>query len=240
MSILSPAEINNLLTTDEEFRAEFVANPKPFLAQFGEVYPDSTKVHIVETSPEALALIIGTEDTYHPEQLASMPATSAAVVKRSFVDPEFKALLIADPAEAIFVETGHHFPESTKVTVYISTPTDVYLPLPPLASRLESAELSDLELEEVSGGSIWGDISHFVTSTIPSAATTAASAVTQTATTVGNDVAHGATTAGNAIASGATTAYNGTVANSSTIYYAGRAVQFTAQAGALIAEGLGG
>jgi hypothetical protein len=208
MPVLSTEEVNNLLATDAEFRAEFISNPKPTLAQLGLVYPDSTKVTVVESKPNAIALIVGTEDIYPPAQIAAMPPQVAAVIKRSFSDAEFKALLVKDPKEAIYLETGYRVPESVTVTTYEATKDHVYVPIVETAKDSQSEELSDLELEQVAGGKskAGSAIAHFFTSTVPAAATTV---------------------------------YKGTVANATTIEYAGRAVQFTAQAGSLIAEGLG-
>ena len=167
MSSFSRDEINQLLATNVEFRAEYIANPKPVLAQFGQLYPDSVTVHIIETSPVAYALIIGAQESYPPHQLESMPPPVAAVVKRSFVDPGFKALLTFNPVEAIFLETGFRIPEGASVTVYETTPNDIYLPLPAIEHEREEAELSELELDEVSGGSLPGSIDQFFHSTIP-------------------------------------------------------------------------
>jgi hypothetical protein len=189
MSILSPAEINTLLATNADFRAEYIANPKPILAQFGQVYPESTEVTIVESKLNAIALIIGDENTYPPAQIASMPPQVAAVLKRSFVDSEFKSLLMNNPVEAIFLETGFRVPESTTVKTYETTTEHIYLPLVESAEETEQEELSDLELEQVAGGKskAGSAISHFFTSTVPA-----------TAAKVGNAIVGGAQTANNA------------------------------------------
>jgi len=167
MTTFAQDEINRRLATDARFREDYKANPKPVLAQFGHVYPESVSVHIVETSPAAYALILGAEDTYGPGQLESMPPSVATVVKRSFTDSGFRHLLTANPVEAIFLETGFRVPEAATVTVFETTATDVYLPLPSMLHEFDGEELSELELEEITGGVQASSIIQFFQSTTP-------------------------------------------------------------------------
>jgi len=152
MSTLTKEALQEKLATDAAFRAEFIANPRPVLAQIGLIYPDATAVHVVETGFRDVALIIGGEGMYPEEQLKSMPPQMSAVITRSFVDPGFKALLLSNPVEALFLEVGYRVPDGSTVRTYEATDKDAYFLIFDEAKPLDAEELSDLELEQVSGG----------------------------------------------------------------------------------------
>ena len=80
-------EFQELLASDAALLAEFRANPRPFLACVGLVYPDEVNIHLVENDPRNITLIIGDKDLYSREQLASLPAPLVAVLTRPFYDP---------------------------------------------------------------------------------------------------------------------------------------------------------
>ena len=66
-------------------------------------------------------------------------------------DPEFRALLIADPRGVVAEIIGLPLPDVVRVSVHEESPTDIHLVLPS-----GSADLSESDLELVSGGGIWG------------------------------------------------------------------------------------
>jgi len=150
-------EFQELLASDAALLAEFRANPRPFLACMGLVYPDEVNIHLVENDPRNITLIIGDKDLYSREQLASLPAPVVAVLTRAFDDPGFRAFLLSAPVDAIFLETGYRIPDGTTVTVRQTTEKDIYFPIFVVSEareeqKAESGELSDLELESISGG----------------------------------------------------------------------------------------
>jgi len=152
MSTLTQKVLQEKLSTDATFRAEFIANPKPALAQIGLIYPDSTTVHVVATGFRDVALIVGGEGMYTEKHLESMPPQMSAVITRSFVDPGFKALLLSNPVEALFLEVGYRVPDGSTVRTYEATEKDAYFLIFDGAKPLDAEELSDLELDQVSGG----------------------------------------------------------------------------------------
>jgi len=69
-------------------------------------------------------------------------------------DPDFRAQLKSDPRSALSAELGVEIPEEVTVHVHEETVSEVHLVLPPA-----NEDLSDAELEMVSGGTAWGECS---------------------------------------------------------------------------------
>lgn len=156
-SDMTAAELQELLASDAALLAEFRANPRPFLACAGLVCPEEVNIHLVENDAQNVTLIIGNQDLYSREQLASMPEPMVAVLTRAFGDPGFRSFLLSAPVDAIFLETGYRIPDGTTVTVRQTTENDIYFPIFAASEaregqKNESGELSDLELEEITGG----------------------------------------------------------------------------------------
>jgi hypothetical protein len=78
------------------------------------------------------------------------------LIQRSLEDEDFRRRLLADP-KAVAEELGTRLPEGVEVRVVEETADTIYLVLP-CASLLgdEGAELSDRQLESVSGAG-WGN-----------------------------------------------------------------------------------
>jgi hypothetical protein len=164
-SDMTEAELQELLASDAALLAEFRANPRPFLACAGLVCPEEVNIHLVENDAQNVTLIIGNPDLYSREQFASMPEPMVAVLTRAFGDPGFRSFLLSAPVDAIFLETGYRIPDGTAVTVRQTTENDLYFPIFVRGEtrsksgsdvheeqNKESDELSDLELEEITGG----------------------------------------------------------------------------------------
>jgi hypothetical protein len=84
------------------------------------------------------------------------------LIERSIEDEGFRRRLLAAPKGTAEEELGIRLPDWLEVRTVEETPETVYLVLPPPASSGTSGgELSDKELESVSGG--WGDESGGVT-----------------------------------------------------------------------------
>jgi hypothetical protein len=75
------------------------------------------------------------------------------LIEKSVEDEAFRQRLIEDPKGAVEQELGTRLPEDVRVVTVEETQDTIYLVLPstPMASG-ESAELSDQDLESVSGG----------------------------------------------------------------------------------------
>jgi Nitrile hydratase, alpha chain len=74
------------------------------------------------------------------------------LMKRSLEDEEFRQSLIADPKGTMEQELGSRLPDSIEVRVVEETPEIIYLVLPSASRVGQGGELSDRELEDVSGG----------------------------------------------------------------------------------------
>jgi hypothetical protein len=80
------------------------------------------------------------------------------LIEKSLQDESFRQRLIEDPKGAVEDELGTRLPEEVRVVAVEETQNTIYLVLPPstpMAAR-EGVELSDQELETVSGGASWG------------------------------------------------------------------------------------
>jgi hypothetical protein len=74
------------------------------------------------------------------------------LIERSLQDEAFRQRLLADPRAAIEQELGTRLPESIEVRAVEETPEIIYLVLPSRSADVQAGELSDQELEAVSGG----------------------------------------------------------------------------------------
>jgi hypothetical protein len=74
------------------------------------------------------------------------------LIERSLEDEAFRQKVLADPKAAIEQELGTRLPESIEVRAVEETPEIIYLVLPRRSADVQAGELSDQELEAVSGG----------------------------------------------------------------------------------------
>ena len=74
------------------------------------------------------------------------------LIERSLQDESFRQRLLADPRAAIEQELGSRLPESIEVRVVEESADTIYLVLPSRSADAQGSELSDQELEDVSGG----------------------------------------------------------------------------------------
>lgn len=70
----------------------------------------------------------------------------ASIRDRAAADPEFRALLLSDPAAAVTRVIGRDVPESVTIAVHEESPTDIHLVIP------TDEDLSETDLELVAGG----------------------------------------------------------------------------------------
>jgi hypothetical protein len=82
------------------------------------------------------------------------------LIEKSLQDESFRRRLIEDPKGAVEQELGTRLPEEVRVVSVGETQDTIYLVLPstPMAGS-EGIELSDQQLESVSGGWVYDTIS---------------------------------------------------------------------------------
>jgi len=80
------------------------------------------------------------------------------LIEKSLQDDAFRQRLVEDPKGAVEQELGARLPEDVRVVVVEETSDTIYLVLPgtPMAG-VERVELSDQQLESVSGAGTSGD-----------------------------------------------------------------------------------
>ena len=74
------------------------------------------------------------------------------LIERSLQDEEFRQRLLADPKGTIEHDLGARLPESIEVRVVEESADTIYLVLPSDSPTAQGGELSDQELDAVSGG----------------------------------------------------------------------------------------
>ena len=75
------------------------------------------------------------------------------LIQRSLEDETFRQRLLDEPKAAVEQELGKRLPESTEVRVLQESQDTIYLVLPTSRAALaQGSELSDQDLEQVSGG----------------------------------------------------------------------------------------
>jgi len=152
MSTVSKELFRSRYLNDPNFHAAFLADPKPLLAEMGWSYPATVTVHVVETGPKNIGIIFGRNDLYREEQLQTILPQIDVLVARAHLDPEFRRSLLADPAEALFQELEYRAPSGVRVSAYECSQDHVYFPVwidEPIA---DSEELSEFDLEQITGG----------------------------------------------------------------------------------------
>ena len=78
------------------------------------------------------------------------------LIEKSIEDEAFRRRLLADPKAAVEQELGTQLPEEVRVVALEESADTIYLVLPSTSmAGGEGGELSDQELQSVSGGGTW-------------------------------------------------------------------------------------
>jgi hypothetical protein len=77
------------------------------------------------------------------------------LIERSLEDESLRQRLLSDPKAAVEQELGTRLPEDVQVRAVEETADTIYLVLPSASPADEVVELSDRELEAVSGAGSW-------------------------------------------------------------------------------------
>ena len=113
------------------------------------------KAQPIHTSPYKLAAArakgegIMTEASGGP---GSRVEVERRLIDRSLQDEEFRQRLLADPKGTVEQELATQLPEDVEVRVVEESAETIYLVLPSRAAYAQGGELSEQELEQVSGG----------------------------------------------------------------------------------------
>ncbi len=124
-----------------EFRKRLKENPTAVCRAEGADLPDGVNVQLIEFDPMEFHFFVGVS-TKSPEV--------NAVLERAEKDSQFCQRLCDNPHEVLTELAGMQIAPGSKVIVHPASETQKYLMLP--WQENEAAELSDSELETVSGG----------------------------------------------------------------------------------------
>ena len=72
------------------------------------------------------------------------------LIEKAWKDPEFKREIVSDPKGMLEKYLGQKLPEQLRIIIHEEDASTLHLSIPPAPSNL--SELSDVELEQVSGG----------------------------------------------------------------------------------------
>ncbi|MEH1830141.1 MAG: NHLP leader peptide family RiPP precursor [Nostoc sp.] len=171
---------------DAQFKQALLSNPKATLEQeFKTQFPDDLTIQVVEAQPHhfylrlpakpEVAETLPIEDLI--QALISTEGEMAPVIARAFKDAAFKQTLLSNPKAALAQELGVELPENLVVEVVEET-VNTLIVLLPLPSDSTEAELSDEDLEAVSGGTFTSVLASIGRAVAPSLVTGAAANIT--------------------------------------------------------------
>ena len=127
--------------TNPEFRKRLKENPTAVCRAEGADLPDGVNVQLIESNPMEIHFFVGVK-TKSPE--------INDVLERAEKDGQFSQRLCDNPHDLLTELAGMQIAPGSKVIVHPACETQRYLMLPRQESDV--AELSDSELETVSGG----------------------------------------------------------------------------------------
>jgi hypothetical protein len=136
---------------DPAFKQRLLASPTAVLQERGITVPAGREVRVVENTDRVAYFPLPARPLagdLTAEQLAPGGREIVAILRRATEDPAFRQRLVADPA-AVLREQGLPLPAGLELRVLEATDQVSYLVLP---RQSADGELSDAELEEVTGG----------------------------------------------------------------------------------------
>ncbi len=132
---------------DPEFRQRLKDNPTAVCRAEGADLPDGVNVQLIESDPKEIHFFVGVS-TKSPE--------INAILERAEKDSQFSQKLCESPHKLLTELAGLQIAPGSKVIVHPACQTQKYLMLP--GKESEVAELSDSELETVSGGGLFKNL----------------------------------------------------------------------------------
>ena len=85
--------------------------------------------------------------------MKNMQELEQKIIEKAMKDETFRKQLIENPSATLNNEFGFATPESVEIKVLEEEPGKIYIVLPRAAADSSGEELSDAELQNVSGGS---------------------------------------------------------------------------------------
>ena len=143
---------------DTAFKQQLLGNPRAVLQEHGLSVPNSQTVRVLEDTADTMYLVLPTKPSGHlsDEELARLAGQQpeptrkiGQVLINAWRDDAFKQRLLGNP-DAVLQENGLPLPAGKAVRVVENTAETVHLVLP----VKPNAELSEQELEQVTGGMV--------------------------------------------------------------------------------------
>ncbi|MCP5197257.1 MAG: NHLP leader peptide family natural product precursor [Gammaproteobacteria bacterium] len=135
---------------DESFRQRLLAEPQQVLGEYGFSAAETVKFDIHENTDSDMHFFLPATDAGIVATLEKNKeeSTVQALLAEALANDNLKQRLLADP-NAVLDAKGLQPPEGIRIHVWEDTPTLQHLVLP---KAPETSELSDEELETVTGG----------------------------------------------------------------------------------------
>lgn len=135
---------------DEDFKKDFIADPKPVLADAGVKVRDSlVKVEVHADGPNLRNYVLPRKEQLKRYNMEGQNQTISRVIQKTLADDAFKARLLENPKAGIKEATGEDMPDALTIYFHEDTSTIKYLVIP---ADPTNEELSDSQLELVAGG----------------------------------------------------------------------------------------
>jgi Nitrile hydratase, alpha chain len=144
------------ISSDEDFKNRFMTDPKSVLTEMGVILPDSVEVVAHENTSCVKNYILPLKSNFQRENFPQLDPSFEAIIKRAWDDEDFKSHLLHNPKAAIKEVTQKDVPEDLEIYIYEQTPNLKHLVFQTDFNfkNIGNTELSEEELEMVSGGSV--------------------------------------------------------------------------------------
>jgi hypothetical protein len=150
---------------DPEFSSSLKENPHSVLEQeLGRDVARGITLAVHQESPKDIYFLIN----YNPDlpqkagqiKVESDDNPEAVLVKKAWKDPEYRKELLADPHDKFLREFGSPMPSGRTLRVLEEGRDQLHLILPAAIHQQElgqdASALTDQDLEQVTGGGVWG------------------------------------------------------------------------------------
>jgi hypothetical protein len=140
-------------SADENFKKQFIENPKPILAEMGFEISEEVSVEVHENTLNAKHYLLPPKNSSGGANLSNLAPEFRAVAQQAWDNTDFKARLLADPKSAFMTITGERISDSISINVHEDTPKVKHLvfEVRPALDNVNE-ELTDEALEAVVGG----------------------------------------------------------------------------------------